>query len=100
MDDLSGKHALVTGGGSGIGAAIALALAEAGARVTIAGRRREPLERTASQTRPVSGAMVSDSIESVPSVSIMARGRKESACSSTIPREATISPSGRKMPFW
>ena len=49
MDDLSGKHALVTGGGTGLGAAIALALAEAGARVTIAGRRTEPLERTASR---------------------------------------------------
>jgi NAD(P)-dependent dehydrogenase (short-subunit alcohol dehydrogenase family) len=49
MDDLSGKHALVTGGGTGVGAAIALALAEAGARVTIAGRRKEPLERTANR---------------------------------------------------
>jgi len=49
MDDLSGRHALVTGGGTGVGASIALALAHAGARVTIAGRRKEPLERTASQ---------------------------------------------------
>jgi 3-hydroxybutyrate dehydrogenase len=49
MDDLSGRHALVTGGGTGVGAAIALGLAEAGARVTIAGRRTEPLERTASR---------------------------------------------------
>jgi 3-hydroxybutyrate dehydrogenase len=49
MDDLSGKHAVVTGGGTGIGAAIALALAEAGARVTIAGRHKEPLEATASR---------------------------------------------------
>jgi NAD(P)-dependent dehydrogenase (short-subunit alcohol dehydrogenase family) len=49
MDDLSGRHALVTGGGTGIGAAIALTLAEAGAGVTIAGRRQESLERTASQ---------------------------------------------------
>jgi NAD(P)-dependent dehydrogenase (short-subunit alcohol dehydrogenase family) len=45
---LTGKHALVTGGGSGIGAAIAIALAEAGATVTICGRRREPLEATAA----------------------------------------------------
>ncbi len=44
MGALSGKHALVTGGGTGIGAAIAVALAEAGANVTITGRRREPLE--------------------------------------------------------
>ena len=49
MDDLSGRHALVTGGGTGVGAAIALVLAEAGARVTIAGRRKEPVERTADR---------------------------------------------------
>ena len=41
---LAGRHALVTGGGSGIGAAIALALAGEGARVTITGRRRAALE--------------------------------------------------------
>lgn len=37
-DDLKGKHALVTGGGSGIGAATAKALAEAGVAVTLVGR--------------------------------------------------------------
>jgi NAD(P)-dependent dehydrogenase (short-subunit alcohol dehydrogenase family) len=52
---LSGKHALVTGGGSGIGAAIALALARAGAGVTICGRRREPLELTAAQHKNIRG---------------------------------------------
>ena len=35
-----GKHALVTGGGTGVGRAIALALAEAGVSVTICGRRK------------------------------------------------------------
>ena len=48
MTDLTGKQALVTGGGTGIGAAIALGLAAAGATVTICGRRREPLETTAA----------------------------------------------------
>ena len=37
MFDISGRHALVTGGTSGIGAAIAAALAEAGCHVTAAG---------------------------------------------------------------
>lgn len=41
---LQDKHAVITGGGSGIGAAIAESLSAAGARVTIMGRRRQPLE--------------------------------------------------------
>lgn len=47
--DLSGKHALVTGGGTGIGLAIAQSLAGAGADVTITGRRAEVLEKAAGQ---------------------------------------------------
>ncbi len=44
---LNGKHALVTGGGTGIGLAIARALAAEGARVTITGRRKSVLEEVA-----------------------------------------------------
>jgi len=43
---LQGRHAVVTGAGSGIGAAVAHALAEAGATLTLMGRRIEALERT------------------------------------------------------
>ena len=45
-----GKHALVTGGGSGVGRSIALALAEADIAVTICGRRKEPLAATARES--------------------------------------------------
>jgi 3-hydroxybutyrate dehydrogenase len=41
---LSGQHAVVTGGGSGIGAAVAAALLRAGARVTLMGRDAARLE--------------------------------------------------------
>jgi NAD(P)-dependent dehydrogenase (short-subunit alcohol dehydrogenase family) len=48
MSGLAGRHALVTGAGGGIGAAIVLALVNAGARVSLAGRRLEPLQAVAA----------------------------------------------------
>jgi NAD(P)-dependent dehydrogenase (short-subunit alcohol dehydrogenase family) len=46
---LSGRHALITGGGTGIGAATAEQIAAAGARVTVLGRRLAPLEELADR---------------------------------------------------
>ncbi|MEC7202513.1 MAG: SDR family oxidoreductase [Pseudomonadota bacterium] len=44
----NGKIAIVTGAGSGIGRASAIALLQDGWTVTLAGRRQDPLEETAS----------------------------------------------------
>ena len=44
-----GKHALITGGGSGIGAAAARLLASEGARLSLIGRRAKPLEAVAAE---------------------------------------------------
>jgi NAD(P)-dependent dehydrogenase (short-subunit alcohol dehydrogenase family) len=50
---ITGKHALVTGGGTGVGRAIALALAETGVAVTICGRRKEQLAAVADANKRI-----------------------------------------------
>ena len=44
--DLTGKTALITGGGTGIGRAIAHALSDAGAYLIVIGRREDKLKET------------------------------------------------------
>jgi len=57
--DVSGRVALVTGGGTGIGQMIASALAANGAKVYIGGRRAEKVEETAKgSTAKVAGQIV------------------------------------------
>jgi len=53
--DLSGRVAIVTGGGTGIGKATARLLARRGADVVVAGRRADVVELAAEQIREESG---------------------------------------------
>ena len=57
---LEGFGVGVSGGGSHLGRAIALGLAEAGATVVIFGRRRRPLEQTASLASDLRGRVLTE----------------------------------------
>ena len=50
-DWLQERHAFITGGGTGIGAAAATHLHAAGAKISVSGRRLEPLQRIAEITQ-------------------------------------------------
>jgi NAD(P)-dependent dehydrogenase (short-subunit alcohol dehydrogenase family) len=61
--DLTGKVAIVTGGGRGIGRAVALGLAQSGASVVVASRTQKEVEGVAEEIRKMGGkalALVTD----------------------------------------
>ncbi|WP_314428272.1 SDR family oxidoreductase [uncultured Microbacterium sp.] len=60
MTDLTGRTAVITGGGSGLGAAIARALHAAGAHVIVVGRDAEKLGRVVDELGPRARALTCD----------------------------------------
>jgi NAD(P)-dependent dehydrogenase (short-subunit alcohol dehydrogenase family) len=49
MQNLTGKVAIITGGGTGIGRGIALQLAKEGVKVVLCGRREAPLDEVVQE---------------------------------------------------
>lgn len=61
--DLSGRVAVVTGGGTGLGKGMAAGLAQAGALVVLAGRRQSVVEQAAEEFRTAGGKAVGMSLD-------------------------------------
>jgi NAD(P)-dependent dehydrogenase (short-subunit alcohol dehydrogenase family) len=63
MTRLSGKTAVVTGGGSGLGSAIATALAAEGAHVLVVDRHAEPAEEVVGQITAAGGSAAAETLD-------------------------------------
>ena len=71
MSELTGRVAVVTGGGSGIGKAIALRFAKAGAKVVVVGRREAAIEAVA---REAGGEAIAADVAREPDVEALFAG--------------------------
>ena len=76
MDDLRGRVAVVTGGGSGIGRGIALGLAAEGMTVAVADLQRASAEKVAAEIRSVGGRALALGVD-VTSVESLTAAAKE-----------------------
>jgi NAD(P)-dependent dehydrogenase (short-subunit alcohol dehydrogenase family) len=97
-DDLSGRVALVTGGGRGIGADIARELASAGARVAVAARTAEQVEAVAKE---VGGLALTVDVSDEKSVADMVeRTEADVGPIDVLVNNAGVMSRSRSVPIW
>jgi len=89
---LDGRTALVTGASMGIGRAIALGLAAEGARIAVAARRRELLERLAGEIKSAGGHPPAIIVEDVTAASAPVRIRDAAVRAWTRSKFSSIAP--------
>ncbi|HYQ43384.1 MAG TPA: SDR family NAD(P)-dependent oxidoreductase, partial [Polyangiaceae bacterium] len=73
---LSGKIAVIYGGGGAIGGAAALAFAEEGARVFLAGRTLARLDEVAERVRAVGGEVEVDVVDALDQATVEAHAER------------------------
>lgn len=97
-DDLSGRVALVTGGGRGIGANIARELGDAGARVAVAARTSEQVELIADE---IGGLALTVDVSDEQSVTDMVeRTERELGPIDVLVNNAGVMSRSRTVPIW
>jgi len=74
MSKLSGKTAVVTGGGRGLGSAIATALAAEGAHVLVVDRNREAADEIVAHIKAAGGAASAETLDVSDRAAVMAFG--------------------------
>jgi len=76
MSRLTGKTAVVTGGGRGLGSAISTAMAEEGARVLVVDRNREAADEIVAQIKAAGGAASAETLDVSDRAAVIAFGSR------------------------
>ena len=87
---LTGEHALVTGGGTGLGLAMAQCFVAAGARVTLVGRRLEPLQTACQEFGANAAYLTADITDAARVATLIAEAESKNGPLTTLVNNAGV----------